>query len=72
MQQVHGGMLFNMSNEQFNRYPGQKLRASSGRKAPKIAGTWKQYSHRKLFGFFPTGSCRKAQQVDWNPPEKIQ
>ncbi len=33
--------------------PGRKLRACSGRKAPKIAGTWKQYSHRKFFGFFP-------------------
>jgi hypothetical protein len=41
-----------------NRYPGRKLRAGSGRKAPEIAGTWKQYSHRKIFGFFPMISDR--------------
>ncbi len=29
-------------------YPGQKLRAGSSRKAPEIAETWKQYSHRFL------------------------
>jgi hypothetical protein len=33
--------------------PGRKIRAGSGRKAPEIAGTWKQYSCRKFFGFFP-------------------
>jgi len=40
-------------------YPGQKLRAGSGRKASEIAGTWKQYSHRK------------AREIDWNSLEKI-
>jgi hypothetical protein len=38
--------------------PGRKLRAGSGRKAPEIAGTWKQYSHGKIFGFFPMISDR--------------
>jgi hypothetical protein len=28
------------------------------RKAPEIAGTWKQYSDRKFFGFFPMISDR--------------
>ena len=28
----------------------------SWRKAPEIAGTWKQYSHRKFLGFFPVNS----------------
>ncbi len=31
-----------------NRNPGRKLRAGSGRKAPEIAGTWKQYFHRNF------------------------
>ena len=33
--------------------PGRTLRAGSGKKALEIAGTWKQYSHRKFVGFFP-------------------
>jgi hypothetical protein len=39
-------------------FPGRKLRAGSGRKAQEIAGTWKQYFHRKFFGFFPMISDR--------------
>jgi len=39
-------------------HPGQKLRAGSGRKASEITGTWKQYSNRKIFGFFPMISDR--------------
>jgi hypothetical protein len=23
-----------------------------------------------FFRWFPTDSCRKAQEIDWNPPEK--
>jgi len=38
--------------------PGQKLRAGSSRKASEITETWKQYSHRKIFGFFPMISDR--------------
>jgi hypothetical protein len=30
----------------------------SCRKTPKIAGIWKQYSDRKLPGFFPVDSCQ--------------
>jgi hypothetical protein len=30
----------------------------SFRKTPEIAGTWKQYSDRKLPGFFPVDSCQ--------------
>jgi hypothetical protein len=33
--------------------PSQKIRAGFGRKTSEISGTWKQYSHRKFFGFFP-------------------
>jgi hypothetical protein len=47
--------------------PGRKILASSGRKAPEIAGTWKQYSCRIFFGFFPVISDRflqKAQEID--------
>ena len=33
-------------------YPGQTIRAGSESKALEIAGTWNQYSHQKLFGFF--------------------
>ncbi len=29
---------------------------ASCRKAPEIAGTWKQYSHRKFIGFFPVNA----------------
>ncbi len=25
-----------------------------------------------FFRWFPTGSCRKSQEIDWSPPEKIQ
>ncbi len=25
-----------------------------------------------FFRWFPTGSCWKAHEIDWNPPEKIQ
>jgi len=39
-------------------YPGRKLRAGSDRKAQEIAGTWKWYSHQKIFGFFPMISDR--------------
>jgi hypothetical protein len=38
--------------------PSQKIWAGSGRKTLEIAGTWKQYSHRKFFGFFPMISDR--------------
>ena len=38
--------------------PGRKIRAGSGRKAPEVTGTWKQYSNRKIFGFFPMISDR--------------
>jgi hypothetical protein len=36
----------------FLNYPDEELRASSGRKIPKISGAWKQYSGRKIFEFF--------------------
>ena len=41
-----------------NFFPGRKIRAGSGRKAPEVTGTWKQYSNRKIFGFFPMISDR--------------
>jgi hypothetical protein len=47
-----------MKNIDGHQDPGRKLRAGSGRKAPEIAGTWKQYSHREFFGFFPMISDR--------------
>jgi len=49
-------VVIKMCIDDFN--PDQKLRAGSCRKASEIAGTWKQYSHRKIFGFFPLLSCR--------------
>jgi hypothetical protein len=49
--------------------PGRKLRAGSGRKAPEIAGTWKQYSHRKIFGFFPMISDRFLPESTGNRQE---
>jgi hypothetical protein len=30
----------------------------SCRKTPEIAGTWKQYSDRKMCGFFPMDACQ--------------
>jgi hypothetical protein len=46
--------------------PGRKIRAGSGRKAPKIAGTWKQYSHGKIFGFFQMISDRFLPESSGN------
>ena len=36
--------------------PGQRIRDSSGRNTPEVTGTWKQYSGRKISGFFPVNS----------------
>jgi hypothetical protein len=36
----------NEFKQKIKAFPGQKLRAGSGRKASEIAGTWKQYYHR--------------------------
>jgi hypothetical protein len=38
----------------------------SDRKAPEIAGTWKQYPHREIFGFFPMISDRFLSKVTGN------
>jgi hypothetical protein len=43
----------------------------SSRKTPEIAGTWKQYSDRKLSGFFPLDSCQLPVLSDRNGPEII-
>ncbi len=43
----------------------------SCRKAPEIAGTWKQYSDRKLFGFIPVDSCQLPVLSGRNRPEII-
>ena len=43
----------------------------SCRKTPGIAGTWKQYSDRKLTGFFPLNSCQLPVFSDRNRPEII-
>jgi hypothetical protein len=43
----------------------------SCRKTPEIAGTWKQYSGRKLSGFFPVNSCQLPVLFDRNRPEII-
>ncbi len=58
-----------------HRYtPGRTVRPGNGqfRVIPVIL--WKQYSGRKFFGFFfrwfSAGSCRKAQEVGRNRPEK--
>jgi hypothetical protein len=43
----------------------------SFRKTPEIAGTWKQYSDRKLSGLFPVDSCQ-LPVLSWrNRPEII-
>ncbi len=44
----------------------------SYRKAPKIAGTWKQYSGRKIFGFFPVDSYQLLVLSGRNRPEIIE
>ncbi len=43
----------------------------SCRKTPKIAGIWKQYFSRKLFGFFRVNSCQRPVLSAINPPEII-
>ena len=52
-------------------HPGRKIRNGSGRKAPEITGTWKQYSHRKFFGFFPMISDRFLPESTGNWSEFI-
>jgi len=47
-------------------FTGQKLRAGSDRKAPKIAETWKQCFHRKIFGFFSMISDRFLSKATGN------
>ena len=32
--------------------PGQRVRDNSGRNTPEVTGSWKQYSGRKISGFF--------------------
>ena len=36
--------------------PGQRIRDGSDRNTPEVIGTWKQYSSRKISGFFPVHS----------------
>ncbi len=43
----------------------------SCRKIPEIAGTWKQYSDRKLSGFVPVNSCQLPLLSSRNRPEII-
>jgi hypothetical protein len=43
----------------------------SFRKTPEIAETWKQYSDRKLSGFFPVDSCQLPVLSGRNQPEII-
>jgi hypothetical protein len=44
----------------------------SCRKTPEIAGIWKQYSDRKLFGFSPVDSCQIPVLSGRNRPEIIR
>ncbi len=44
----------------------------SFRKTPEIAGTWRQYSDRKLSGFFPVDSCQFPVLSGRNQPEIIK
>ncbi len=59
-----------------NHIPGRKLPAGSDRKAPqkslKCGSSIPTGNLSNFFRWFPTGSYRKAQEIDWNPPEKIQ
>jgi hypothetical protein len=43
----------------------------SCRKAPEIAGTWKQYSGQTFFGFFQVDSYELPVLSDRNRPEII-
>ncbi len=56
----------------FYPFPGRTNRSENYRFRVIPVILWKQYSGRKIFGFFPMISCRKAQKVDRNPPEKIR
>jgi hypothetical protein len=59
-QQVIGGTPVDDSGHPDQRYPVERCGKVTGscRKTPEIAGTWKQYSDRKLSGFFPVGFCQ--------------
>jgi hypothetical protein len=48
------------------------LATGSRRKALEIAETWKQYSGRKFFGFFPVDSYQLPVLSDRNRPETIK
>ncbi len=41
----------------------------SCKKTPEVAGTWKQYSGRKLSGFFPVDSCQLPVLSGRNQPK---
>jgi hypothetical protein len=44
----------------------------SYKKIPEIAGIWKQYSGRKLSGFFPVDSCAFRQELAGNHRKKSE
>jgi len=45
----------------------------SFRTTPEIAGKWKQYSDRKLSGFFPVDSCQLPvlSGRNWQFPDRV-
>ena len=68
-------ILFKKQWKRFHFYlrilnPGRKSTAGNGRKALEIAGKWKQYSDRKIFGLFPIDSIWIPAPSCRNSPEK--
>jgi hypothetical protein len=64
-------LITNLSN-MINDDPDQRCTVGNSRIKWIFGKFWKQYSSRNFLEFFPMISCRKAQEIDWNPPEKIQ
>jgi hypothetical protein len=53
--------------EKYGPVPPGKLRKSLERGSSIPVGKFTAFSDD-----FPTGSCWKAQEIDWNPPEKFR
>ena len=53
-------------------YTGQRIRDGSGRNTPKVTGTWKQYSARKISGVFRSLSCVLRQEPVGNHRKKFR
>ena len=53
---IHRNFQMNRLSTSGDIDPGRRIRDGSGRNTSEVTGTWKQYSDRKISGFFPVHS----------------